>query len=82
MRLIVRIGRTLGVPLTAKDILEAFPSALTYSRERLLQRYVMARLGLWNWNWTALLTLRNDLAKKNSLPTSRSIRTGMDCTPP
>ena len=64
MRLIVRIGRALGAMLTAKEILEAFPSALTYSRERLLQRLVMARLGLWNWNWTALLTLRDEAAKK------------------
>ena len=64
VRLIVRIGRALGAMLTAKEILETFPSALTYSRERLLQRLVIARLGLWNWNWTALLTLRDEAAKK------------------
>lgn len=64
MRLILRIGRALGVTLTAKQVLDSFPAALTYGRDRLLQRLVMARLGVCNRNWTSLLTLPNETAKK------------------
>jgi hypothetical protein len=63
MRLVVRIAGALGSPLTAEEMLQSLPAALTYSRNRLLQRYVMARLGLWTWTWTALLTLPDGRAR-------------------
>ena len=63
LRFVLRIARALGAPLTAEQVLSKLPTALIYSRRRLLQRYVMARLGLWTWNWTALLTLSDARAR-------------------
>jgi hypothetical protein len=63
LRLVLRIAAALGASLTAEQILSKLPTALIYSRKRLLQRYVMARLGLWTWNWTALLTLSDARAR-------------------
>ncbi len=64
MRLIRRIARALAADLSADDVLAKLPSAMTYSRERLMQRYVVARLGLWTWNWTALLTVKDENARR------------------
>ena len=56
MRMVQRIGGVLGVELSGADVLEELPTAMTYSLARLLQRYVVAQLGLWPWNWPTLLT--------------------------
>ena len=56
-RLVIRIAVALGHQVTAADVLRMLPAALTYGQERLLGRYVIARLGLWTWTWTALLSL-------------------------
>ena len=56
MRLVRRIAAALGKEVTAWEVLEGFPTAMTYGADRLLQRYVVARLGLWTWNWPTLLT--------------------------
>jgi hypothetical protein len=56
LRLILRILKVLGVEATADDVFATLPAALTYRKDRLLQRYVTARLGLWTWNWPTLLT--------------------------
>jgi hypothetical protein len=63
MRLVIRIARTLDYDLTATEALEKFPAALTYGSERLLQRYAMARLGIWAINWMALLSLSDQRAR-------------------
>ncbi len=57
MRLVIRIARALGTETSSDDVLKMFPAAMTYASGRLLQRYVIARLGLWTWNWMALLSL-------------------------
>jgi hypothetical protein len=60
MRLVRRVSRALKVDVTAEDVLAQLPAAMTYSQSRLLQRYVVARLGLWTWNWSALLTAKDE----------------------
>lgn len=57
-------ARALGVTLTAQQVLDAFPAALTYGHGRLLQRLAMARLGVCKRNWTSLLTLPHEAASK------------------
>jgi hypothetical protein len=37
---------------------------MTYGKDRLLQCYVIARLGVWNWNWSTLLTYSDAKARK------------------
>jgi hypothetical protein len=51
------IAAALGHDVTAADVLRMFPTALTYGEDRLLSRYVIARLGFWTWTWTRLLAL-------------------------
>ncbi len=63
MRFVIRIARALGTEITAGEVLEKFPQALTYGPDRLLQRYAMARLGIWTMNWTARLTLPDARAR-------------------
>ena len=59
MRWLKRIARACGSALSTEDVLEKFPTGLTYAEGRLLQRYVIARLGLATSNWTLLLTTSN-----------------------
>jgi hypothetical protein len=64
MRLVIRIARALGVATSAEKVLKISPAAMTYGWERLLQRYVMARCGLWTWNWSTLLALSDAKARE------------------
>jgi hypothetical protein len=64
MRLVLRIARALGVVTDAAGVLEMFPAAMTYATGRLVQCYVIARLGLWTWNWPTLLTYSDGKARK------------------
>ena len=64
MRLVMRIARVLGADVTAAIVFEKFPTALTYGEDRLLQRYVMARLGLGGANWANLLTVGDRVARE------------------
>ena len=64
MRLVRRVSRALQVDVTAEDVLAQLPAAMTYSQSRLLQRYVVARLGLWTWNWSALLTVKDERVRE------------------
>ncbi len=63
MRLILRIARALGAKIDAQKALQTFPQALTYGYPRLLQRYAMARLGLWTSNWSTLLSFSDVKAR-------------------
>lgn len=63
MRMVLRIAEALGDRITPTTMLAKFPAAMTYGSERLLQRYVLARLGLWPWNWMALLSLSDKRAR-------------------
>ncbi len=67
MRLVRRIARCLGAELTAGDVIASFPAALTYGKSRLLQRYAMAKLGLWTWNWQTLLSFADSKARARLL---------------
>jgi hypothetical protein len=64
MRLVIRIARALGAQPTPAEVLTRFPAAMTYGAARLLQRYAMARLGLWTMNWMALLSLSDKRARE------------------
>lgn len=63
LRLIRRIARALGEELRAVDVLRRFPTAMTYGTGRLMQRYVIAKLGFWSYNWQNLLTLSDRRAR-------------------
>ena len=60
MRLVLRIAHHFGANETKTGILGFFPAALTYGYDRLLQRYAVARLGLWTWDWSTLLTFSDE----------------------
>lgn len=64
LRLAVKMARALGKDITAAAALEMFPPLLTYAHRRLLQRYVVAKLGLWTRNWPALLTFSDEKIRK------------------
>lgn len=56
VRICVRMASALGQTATAAEVFELCPAAPTYSTERLLLRYLVARLGLWEGAWTTLVT--------------------------
>ena len=63
VRLIARIARALGQQYSHPEILTTSPAAPTYSTERLLLRYLVARLGLWNGKWSSLIQMRDQIVR-------------------
>lgn len=55
MRLVARIGESLGENMTPGEAFLRIPQAASYGVERLLVRYGVARLGLWNQGLASLL---------------------------
>jgi hypothetical protein len=55
IRLGARIAAALGQPLSAREVLEANPAIPTYAMDRLLVRWLIARLGLWKGGFLSLI---------------------------
>jgi hypothetical protein len=56
------MARALGMSATVHDILQASPVAPSYATERLLLRYLIARLGIWKGSWTSLVVMSDKTA--------------------
>jgi hypothetical protein len=64
IRLTQRIARICGENPSFSDIITSTPAVGSYSVDRLLIRYLVAKLGLWTWRWPNLIFLSNDKCKK------------------
>lgn len=62
IRLGVRIWRSLGIDASPQDVIEKWPAVGTYGVERLLLRWLMVRLGLWQGGLGALIVMPESLA--------------------
>ena len=64
MRLVRRVVRASRPEVRAEDVLAQLPAAMTYDEDRLLQRYVVARLDLWTQNWRVLLMVKDQRVRQ------------------
>ncbi|MCZ7593705.1 MAG: hypothetical protein M5U16_01415 [Hyphomicrobium sp.] len=57
VRLCVRISAALGRDASPGDILKGQPAVTTYGMDRLLLRWLAAKIGIWTGGWTSLVIM-------------------------